>query len=413
VRELDQLAAGAQSADGSVIPRVCIVTVDPSGDAVGASLARELRSIGEVELFGAGGPLMAEAGVRLLAETTACSSLGVVAYVSMWRRAGRVNHQLRQEIAELEPNLLVLIDCGAFNIPLARALRRRRAQPVLYYIPPRSWSRRWRVGRLAEVADYIAAPFPWNAEGGDRRVRFVGHPATDLLSALPAPREARRLLGLAPDRLTLGLLPGSRNLEIGVHLPIVLRAARMLQADLPGLQVVLSRARTVPRERLTQALDRASVQDVAVAEGAGTALRASDAALVCLGTATLEGCVLGCPMIGFYRGTRLQGLEYLVKPPRSAFFAMPNILANDGVIPEFIQWDVTSERLAAEASTLLRSPGARRAMSERLTRTAAELGGAGATTRAARAVWDALQGRWDTADQRAAGCRDGVAGPVP
>jgi len=394
--ESGELAEGLETA-ASRPPTVCMVTVDPSGDAMGAALAQALRARGPIRLYGAGGRGMREAGVELLAETTQLSSMGVVGWINSFPQAAGTNLRLRREIAALGPDLLVLIDCGAFNVPMTRTIKRRRpTQKVLYYVPPRSWSRHWRVGKLAGIADYIAAPFPWNTEGDDGtgRVRFVGHPAADVLATLPERSEARQQLGLDPEGLTLGMLPGSRPLEIRVHLPILLRAARLLRAEFPALHFVLSCARSVSRGQLERVVADSGVEGIRIAEGAGMPLRAADVALVCLGSATLESTALGCPMVTFYRGTRLQGLEYMIKPPRTRYKALPNIIAGEGIVTEVLQWDVTSERLAQEASGLLRDPAARRHATERLARVSQQLGGRGAIDRAAEAVLDALNGRW-------------------
>jgi len=409
--EPGELAEGLGTA-ASRPPTVCTVTVDPSGDAMGAALARALQARGPIRLYGAGGGGMREAGVELLAETTEWSSMGFVGWIGSFPRAAGTNLRLRREIATLGPDLLVLIDAGAFNIPMARAIKRRRLdQKVLYYVPPRSWSRHWRVGKLGRIADYIAAPFPWNTAGDDGtgRVRFVGHPAGDILAALPGQGEARQQLGLDPEGLTLGLLPGSRRLELCVHLPILLQAARLLRAEFPALQLVLSCARSVSRAQVERVVSDAGVGGVRIATGAGMPLRAADVALVCLGSATLESAALGCPMVTFYRGTRLQGIEYMIKPPRTPHKALPNIIAGEGVVTEVLQWDVTPERLAREASGLLRDPGARRQAIERLAGVSQQLGARGAVDRAAEAVLDALYGRWHAR----AGLADGPGSGKP
>lgn len=377
-------------------PTVCFVTVDPSGDAIAAAVADQLRAWGPVNLYGVGGPAMRAAGIELLCDAMEWSALGVVAFLRVYWRARQGNLWIRSRLRELKPDLLVPIDCGAFNVPIARAVKQWYGQKVLYYIPPRCWSRNWKVRGIAEVADYVAVPFPWNVHGddGSGRVRFVGHPAADLLSELPDRREVRGSLALDPDRLTLGVLPGSRKLELRVHLPILCEAAALLRKEFPGLQIVFSRAPNVQQDLIDDRLRSADLADVRIVEGAGRAFRAADVALACLGTATLEGCVLGCPMVAFYRGTPLQGLEFLLKPPRTRYFAMPSIIADEPVLPELIQNDVTPQRLADEAALLLRDPDRRAEAAQRLREVAAALGGEGATRRAAAAVHAALLGEW-------------------
>ncbi len=384
------------TSDGRRPPTVCFVTVDPSGDAIAAAVADELRAGAPVKLYGVGGPAMRGAGIELLCDAMEWSALGVVAYLRVYWRARQGNLWIRRRLRELKPDLLVPIDCGAFNVPIARTVKHWYGQKVLYYIPPRCWSRNWKVKGIAEVADYVAVPFPWNVHGDDGtgRVRFVGHPAADLLSELPDRDEILEGLALDPSRLTLGLLPGSRKLELRVHLPILFEAVSLLREQFPGLQIVLSRAPNVNQDLIESRLRQTDRADVRIVEGAGPALRAADVALVCLGTATLEGCVLGCPMVAFYRGTALQGLEFLLKPPRTKYFAMPSIVANEPVVAELIQNAVTPQRLADEATLLLRDPDRRARAAQRLRQVAGVLGGEGATGRAAAAVRAALLGEW-------------------
>jgi len=385
--------------DRSRPPRICILTVDPSGDAIGAALAESLRRCGTVEVIGAGGPAMRRAGVEVLCESTDWTAVGVVGWAYVLHRAIPGSHRLRWAINARKPDILVPIDSGGFNVPVARTLKRWLGIKVLYYIPPRCWSRRWQVNRLARVADYVAAPFPWNLNGDDGtgRVRFVGHPAADLAVRLPGQADLRRELGLAPDRPVLAALPGSRRLEVGIHLPILIDTARLLRADLPELQVVVSRAPTIRKGRLQAQFEALAAEGFRVVEGAATALRAADAALVCFGTATLESCVLGCPLVALYRGTRLMALEYRFHRPPTDYLALPNIIAEEPVVLELIGRNASPERLATEARRLLCDPAARSSLTTRLDAVTRMLGGPGAADRTAQAVFDVLNDRWHAA----------------
>ncbi len=384
--------------DRSRPPRVCIITIDPSGDAIGGALATALRKRGPVELIGAGGAVMRRAGVELLCDTTTWTALGAVAWAHVLARAVPGSHVFRWEVNRRKPDILVPIDSGGFNVPVTRTLRRWLGVPALYYIPPRSWSRSWSVKPL-KVADYVAAPFPWNLDGddGSGRVRFVGHPAADLPLRVPPQAEVRRELGLAEGAPVLALLPGSRRFELRTHLPLLAGAVRRLRETIPGLQVVAGRASSVSAEQFAARLEQVGLAPVMVAEGAQKALRAADAALVCFGTATLEACVLGCPMVPFYRLSPLMALEFHLLYRRPRYFALPNILADREVVPELQHHTMTPERLAHDAGRLLLDAGAREALRGRLLEAAAVIGPPGATDRAAQAVLDVLNGEWHAA----------------
>ncbi|HJN19142.1 MAG TPA: hypothetical protein QGH10_26860, partial [Armatimonadota bacterium] len=131
-----------------------------------------------------------------------------------------------------------------------------------------------------------------------------------------------------------------------------------------------------------------------VARGAAPALRASDAALVCMGTATVEACTLGVPTTTFYRGTRSQLFEYLLRPTIAEFYALPNIIAGERVVDELIGDDVTPRDLADRTLSFLRKPDLAASVTARLQTVAEALGGAGAAERAADAVEDALNDNW-------------------
>jgi lipid-A-disaccharide synthase len=383
--------------DGSRPPRVCIITTDPSGDAVGAALATALQARGPIELIGAGGAAMRRAGVELLCDTTTWTAIGAVAWAHVLAKAIPGSHVFRWEVNRRKPDLLVPIDSGGFNVPVTRTLRRWLRIPALYYIPPRSWSRGWRVQPL-KVADYVAAPFPWNVGGDDGtgRVRFVGHPAADLPLKVPTQEEVRRELGLGEAPI-LAVLPGSRRFELRTHLPLLAEAVRRLRGQVPGLQVVVSRASSVEAAAFDGQLAAVGLQPATVVEGAPRALRAADAALVCFGTATLEACVLGCPLAPFYRLPPLMALEFRLLHTRLRHFTLPNILAGHEVVPELQHEDVTPERLAEAAGRLLLDRTERNSLRARLLDTARLLGPPGATERAAQAVLDVLSGEWHAA----------------
>jgi len=385
--------------DRSRPPRVCIITTDPSGDSVGAALAEALQRRGPVELIGAGGPAMRRAGVELICETTGWTALGAVSWAHVLARAIPGSHVFRWEVNRRKPDILVPIDSGGFNVPVTRTLRRWLRVPALYYIPPRSWSRNWSVKPL-KVADYVAAPFAWNLDGDDgtRRVRFVGHPAADLPLNLPPQFDIRRELGLSDGHPVLAVLPGSRRFELRVHLPVLAEAIRLLRADVPQLQVVVGRAPSVEPERFAAQLAAVGLAPVTVAEGGSKALRAADVALTCFGTATLEACVLGCPLVPFYRLSPLMALEFRLLHQRLRYFALPNIVAGREIVPELQHYDMTPERVAVDARRLLCDLGARESLRAQLAEVSATLGPPGASDRAAQAVLDVLDGRWHQAD---------------
>ena len=90
-----------------------------------------------------------------------------------------------------------------------------------------------------------------------------------------------------------------------------------------------------------------------VVDGSGReAICASNATLLASGTASLEAMLLRTPMVIAYRMATVSwmALSRLVK---TEFVGLPNILAGRSVVPEFLQGEATSERLATAIIKLL------------------------------------------------------------
>jgi lipid-A-disaccharide synthase len=80
----------------------------------------------------------------------------------------------------------------------------------------------------------------------------------------------------------------------------------------------------------------------------------ASAALAASGTVTMEAAVLGTPMVTFYKVNPLSwhAGRHLVKAP---FLSMANLIAEEQIVPELIQNDMTPPKLAAAVTELLTS----------------------------------------------------------
>ena len=148
------------------------------------------------------------------------------------------------------PDVLVLIDFGAFNARAA-AWARPQGMRVFYYFPPGSWRRgRLRPGprSLPEVTDRIATPFPWSQTalreaGAD--AHFVGHPLLDIARPTLSRAEFRMLHGIPLNAPLICYLPGSRRHELRHIWPAMRGAASLLSQNIPGLAHIVALAPSV------------------------------------------------------------------------------------------------------------------------------------------------------------------------
>lgn len=369
--------------------RILIVAGEASGDLHGARLVEALRRLDpRLSVEGMGGTQMRNAGVGLLADA---GDTAVVGLTELWEKRRALQgalRRLREHLQAARPALLICIDFPDFNLLLARTAH-RLGIPVCYFISPQVWA--WRRGRIRTIRRLVRKMLVlfqfeeslYRDAGVD--VTFVGHPLLDALAEVPPRSACRAALGIPESTPVLGLLPGSRQAEIRRLLPLLLATASRLTATRSNLTLLLGLAPT---------LDRAAVEAVVAASGVPVrvvqgrtyeVMRASDLLLAVSGTATLEAAILGSPMIITYRVGILSwyAARLLV---RVRFIGLPNLVVNDGIVPELIQFDATPERLAATAAEILDSPERQARMRAKLADVRTRLGAPGAAERAAREV---------------------------
>jgi len=374
--------------------KIMIIAGEASGDLHGSNLVREIRKQDPGTSFhGVGSRRMEAAGVQLLADASEISVVGATEVLTHLPAICRVHARLKEYMKDEHPDLLVLIDFPDFNILLGKAAR-KLGIPVLYYISPQVWA--WRKGRIKTIAGLVKAmivvfPFevPLYAEAGVD-VRFVGHPLTDIVRSEYSRTDARKLFGLDPDRRTIALLPGSRTKEITGLLPDMLAAARLLGKQFPDLQFVLPVAPTLSETFIRKYVDESGIQVRIVDSRVYDALRASDAAIVASGTATLETGLMAVPMVIVYR---ISGLSYRIGRLLVDIenVGLVNIVAGKRVVPELIQQDVRPENIASAVSGFLTDQALYQRTTENLLQIRSKLGDSGASTRAAAIVLEILR----------------------
>jgi lipid-A-disaccharide synthase len=311
-----------------------------------------------------------------------CERAAVLGFIDVIKNYGYFRSRLFaavEEIAQVKPDAVILIDYPGFNLRVAQAAR-DAGVPVLYYITPQVWA--WKPGRLrmmAEVITKAAVILPFEEHllrdaGID--TTFVGHPLLDRAAALPDRAEARRRTGLPMDREVLALFPGSRAQEIERHLTDFEAVARELQRRRPGLEVVVSVAPTIR-------LDASQVPFPMVRAQSFDVLRAADVALCKSGTTTLEAAVAGCPCAVVYKTSRITYAiaKWLVSIPH---IGLLNVVAGREVAPEFVQDAFTTDAVANALEPLFAAASPARArMLEGMADVRRSLGVAGAASRVA------------------------------
>jgi lipid-A-disaccharide synthase len=364
---------------------IMLVVGEASGDAHGAQLVDALHEKEPaLKVYGVGGEQLQRTRFETLFSVAKLTGMGLVELAGNLKNLWRAYSILKQALRERRPNLLVLIDFPEFNLRLARYAKSLRI-PVLYYVSPQIWA--WRKGRVRQIArwvDRMAVIFPFEAPFYQRHginATFVGHPLLETVKADKSREETLAKLGLDPQQPVIALLPGSRLAEISQHLPVMRDAAVRLRRE-RRVQFFCVRATTIAAAEVLSILDGSAPSISVVDSDRYNYVHAADLVWTASGTATLETALLGRPMIIVYR---VSWLTYWIARwlVRVDHIGMVNLIAEERLMPELIQSDMNSERLAAETRILLDDTKARTGMVEKLAKLRERLGTPGAAQRVA------------------------------
>ena len=370
-----------------------MVAGEASGDLHGAYLLEALRKIDpQVRCFGMGGDALHRAGMTLVVHHRSISVVGITEVFFKLRVILKALRELKQSLDRERPDLVILVDFPDFNFRLAKAAH-RRGIPVLYYISPQVWA--WRSGRVRLIRKWVRKmivffPFEvplYRAAGVD--VEWVGHPLLDIVKPSLSKQEALRKFNLSPDQPVVALLPGSRESEIGKLLPALLASAQLLLREIPTLQFVIPLASGISQEILSPWVRESPIPVKVVAEMTYDVMNVADLLITASGTATLEGAILGRPMVIIYK---VSPLSYWIGRMlvRVDHIGMVNLVAGKGLMPELLQKDANPEKIAAESLPILKDLVLRRQMTEGTEGVRRNLGEPGAVGRAASIVHSLL-----------------------
>lgn len=375
-------------------PLIALIAGEASGDILGAGLMQSLQArYPGARFIGVGGSEMAAAGLDSLFPMEKLSVMGITEVLSHLPELLRLRKQLVRFLLEQQPDVVIGIDSPDFTLPIARRLHERGLKTV-HYVSPSVWA--WRQGRIKGIKksiDLMLCLLPFEARFYEEHqvpVAFVGHPLADRVPLQTDTPAARKALGLRSDDTLLAVLPGSRGGEVGQLMPVFLDAMVALNASRPALRFVIPAANAARREQIETLLEQAPDLPVTLVDGESrTVMAAADVILMSSGTATLEGLLVGKPMVVGYRVGKV---TYAIarRLVKSEFVSLPNLLCREAMVPELIQDDLSCDAIVAEVNRWLDNPAQAQALVSRFQAVHEQLRG-GASEKAADAVSQLLE----------------------
>jgi lipid-A-disaccharide synthase len=368
-----------------------LVAGEASGDVLGAGLIRALREqIPDATFEGVAGPAMVAAGCEQWEPADSLAVMGLVEPLRHIPRLLRLRKELARRWIASPPDVFIGIDAPDFNLGLECKLRRAGIRTA-HYVSPSIWA--WRAGRVRKIrkaADTVLCILPFEPplyEQHDVHAVFVGHPKAHEAPEHVDQELARQALGIGDDAV-VAVMPGSRRGEVQRLGSILVNAASRIAVARPDAQFVTPVASPRLRPLFEQQLVEAGMTDrFTLVDGqAQVVMAAADVVLQASGTAVLEAALLRKPAVAAYRLAPLSYLiiKYLLRV-NMAHYTLPNLLAGEALVPEFMQGDARPGAIAAAVLEFLDDPDRRHDVAERFDRLRRELA-LDADQRAAAAV---------------------------
>lgn len=369
--------------------KILIVSGEPSGDLHASNLVKDLKAVApDLRFFGLGGRLSREAGVDCVFDISRLALVGLVEVLKNIFTVGKAYRMILKRIDIERPDIAILIDYPGFNLRLAKELKKRSIR-VVYYISPQVWAwGRERIGIIKACVDKMIVFFKFEEELYKTygvTCEFVGHPLLDTVKPSRRKEETIKTYHLSPDKITIALLPGSRSIEVRTLLPVMVKAARIIDDHISGTQFVIAKYPELP-EAFYEDISKKTGLDIKVISGdIHNLLAASDFAIVASGTATLETAIIGTPLVIIYKANLLTYMVFKFVATVSCL-GIVNIIAGRKIVPELLQYAATPDKIAEVVISILSDPKESALMRENLSNVKASLGIAGARYRAAQAV---------------------------
>jgi lipid-A-disaccharide synthase len=353
--------------------KIGMVAGEASGSILGSGLIHALKiQHPDLQVSGIGGADMISAGFHSFHEMERLAVMGLIEPLGRLPELFAIRRHLYQHFSSQKPDLFIGIDAPDFNLGLEKKLR-DQGIPTVHYVSPSVWAwRKRRIHKIAKAVDMVLTLFPFEAkfyEQHDVRATFVGHPLADVIPLVPDAHVAKMELGLDPDKKYVAILPGSRRNEIRFLSETFIKTAQLCLREQPDLQFITSAA-NAQRNLEFQAECQRLAPDLPIhffEQRTHAVMAAAEVVLVTSGTATLETMLMKRPMVVAYKMGNLtyQIARHLVKLP---YFSLPNLLAAEKLIPEFVQDQATPPQLAASLLDYLAHPQKTAALQATFTR---------------------------------------------
>lgn len=334
---------------------VLIIAGEVSADIYGSFIAKEMKQqCPDVCLHSFGGDELKKTSDIFHLHIATKNRVGVHLF-----RKGPDHKLFFQTLASVLKNTdisrAVLIDFDQYNFKIAAILQSKNI-PIITFITPNFWM--WKdVKKAKKISSYsqkIITIFPQEFEFYTpihKEVYFFGHPLVEMLQF-----DQASLTEPLISKPIISLFPGSRQQELDLYLESMLTSISAF-SDQASYQYVIAISSPHFKDQIEDAVKKQGVSVIFWEGRPETLFKASRVSICASGTATLQAVLTNTPVIVL---AALPAFTYFVAKYifriKLPFITLPNIIANEAIVPELVQAQITVPKLVQCMKEILETP---------------------------------------------------------
>jgi lipid-A-disaccharide synthase len=386
-----------------------LIVGEASGDLHASHLMRSLKKEDpQAEFRFFGGDLMSEVGGTRVRHYKELAYMGFIPVLMHLPTIFRNLSFCKADIAQWNPDAVILVDYPGFNLKIAKHLHKERVRKqkellkgvngqlrnghqvpsivskgqgggpqVYYYISPKIWAwKEWRIRSIKRDIDELFSILPFEVDFYEKKhhypIHYVGNPTAHEVREYRASlrsSEGKNVLSLEErvDPLLSGelgkapiiaLLAGSRKQEIKDNLPAMIEAAAPYASE---YQLVVAGAPSIDDDYYAPFIADKPV--ILVKNRTYELLSHATAALVTSGTATLETALFEVPQVVCYKTPVPKLIRFAFNHIiKCRFISLVNLIADREVVRELLADRFSVDNIRNELRRLLPGHDARTAM---------------------------------------------------
>ncbi len=330
--------------------RYYIIAGERSGDLHASNLMKALKAQdGQAEFRFWGGDYMQAVGGEMVVHYRKLAFMGFLEVLLNLFTISKFIKQCKNDISQYQPDVLILVDYGGFNLKIAKYAKSIGLK-VVYYISPKVWA--WNQKRAYKIktrVDKMLCILPFEVafyKKFDWKVEYVGNPVVEAVNAHKKDESFFAANSLNKSNSFVAILPGSRKQEVTRILPTLIPVIK----NFPKEHFIIAGVDNLPPElyHSVTGLPNASL----LVDKTYDVLAHAKAAIVCSGTATLETALFNVPQVIVYKAGAVSYniAKVMIKVK---YIGLANLIVDEEVVKELIQGDCTTENITAEVQHIL------------------------------------------------------------